>query len=275
MISSKLNKQALGALMIAALSTLSVQTQAAIETRSDDPLFKPQWDVTLGLGAMSVAMPWKGIDRQTAALPYFDLSYGNWQFSAEQLVKYQYPLPVGENISVFAGLNYRDDSYDAKGTLFSETSDDPVFADYERLDGEVLFNAGVQWNDLSFSIAQDVSDNTSATSAHLAWELPLYTSSFGLMVNASAKVNWYSEDYVNYYYGIAGDQIKNSVGRVAYQADAATNVELGLNVVYPINQSWAVVGFLSRTRLDDSITDSPLIDSQYSDTVALMLTHRM
>lgn len=254
--------QGLGFLLIMALSG----TQAL----ADENL---NWDVKVGMAALSADLPFKGNDLQFAMAPYVDARIGNWQFGVEQLVKYQYPLT--EQFKPFASLKYVDQSFDAKTSLFSNWSDDSVFNGYESRDGMLLLTGGFDWHHLNFAMAGDIANNSEATMAQLYYKIPLYRGDRGFAVSLQAGVNWYSQQYVNYYYGITNQQVDTSVGRFAYNADAAVNLQAGVNVIYPLNKKWTIIGMLNRDKLDDSITNSPLIDSQYQDHFSLVVSYQM
>ena len=79
---------------------------------------------------------------------------------------------------------------------------------------------------------------------------------------------------MHYHYGIEGQQIENSTGRIAYQGKAAVNYEAGLSGLYLINRRWIIIGSLSRTRLDDVITNSPLIEKRYQNKALMVFVYQ-
>ncbi|NQZ05964.1 MAG: MipA/OmpV family protein [Algicola sp.] len=233
---------------------------------------KKQWDLTVGVATLAVNLPWKDSDTQVALAPYVDASYGNWHFGVDNLVRYEYP--INKNVSVFTGLIYQDHGYDSSTSLFSDYSDHQVFNGYDAPKGSFVATAGMRYAGLSLTVGQDVSDRTKASTASVSLNLPIWRFGRGAQIKAKASVDWYDKNYVNYYYGIASQQVDVAVGRTAFEGKAATNYQLGLEAIYPFAKHWALVISASRTMLDDSITDSPLVGADYLDSLAVVGTYR-
>ena len=104
----------------------------------------------------------------------------------------------------------------------------------------------------------------------LSADIPIYQLDNRLSISVLASIDWYDSNYVNYYCGIAGKQVNDSVGRMAYSSGDAVNLGLGVGVSYLISDNWSVLGIISRTKLDDSIVDSPLIDADYQDSAGII-----
>lgn len=251
--------------LLITLSLLALPTAAA----ADD---KNHWDLTVGAATLAVNLPWQDSDTQVALAPYVNASYGNWHFGVNDLVRYEYPFD--QNTSLFSGLQYQDPGYDSNTSLFSDYSDHQVFDGYDGAKGSVIATAGMRWQGLSLTVGQDVSNRSKASIASLSLDLPLWRFGRGGQIKAKASVAWYDENYVNHYYGVALEQVNLAVGRVAYEGQAATNYQLGLEAIYPFSQQWALVISASRTRLDDSIVDSPLVGEDYLDSLAIVGTYR-
>ncbi|MCJ8268855.1 MAG: MipA/OmpV family protein, partial [Psychrosphaera sp.] len=246
------------------LSLLALPVAASAE--------KSQWDVTVGVATLAVKLPWKDSDTQVAMAPYVDANYGNWHFGVENLVRYEYPF--GKKMSVFTGLIYQDQGYDSSTSLFSDYSAHQVFNDYSSPKGFFMATAGMRWQGLSLTVAQDVSDRAKASTASAALNFSLWDFGRGRQIKLKASLDWYNEDYVNYYYGIAPEQANLAVGRQEYQGTSATNYQLGLEAIYPFNRHWALVISASRTMLDDSIVDSPLVGADYLDSLEVVRAYR-
>lgn len=250
--------------LLITLTLLALPTAALAE--------KKQWDVTVGAATLAVKFPWKGSDTQVALAPYVSATYGNWHFGVEDLVRYEYPL--GKKTSVFTGLYYQDHGYDSSTSLFSDFSDDQVFTDYDAPKGSFIATAGMRWNGLSFTVGQDVSGQSGASLASVSFDLPLWRNERGGQIKAKASLDWYDENHVNYYYGIDSQQQSIAVGRSVYEGQSATNYQLGLEAIYPFTRQWALVVSMSRTMLDDTIVDSPLVGTDHFDSLAVVGTYR-
>lgn len=251
--------------------SMAVFSLSTVSSQAQEVSSELEWEVQVGAAVLGVNLPWRGQNTQTAMVPYIKASYGNWSFGVEHLVTYQ--QQVSENFSFSAGLNFRADGYDSKLSLFGG-SDHQVFAGYKSPDMEVVATAGVQWGWFSLTGIQDISNKSDSTSASMALNLPIYDNERGIMVNATVSAHWYSEEYVNYNYGIAGRQVNDNIGRHFYQSEAATNYQLSIETIYMLNRRWMLIGMLSSTKLDDNIIDSPLIGNETQDSFTLAVEYQ-
>ena len=213
----------------------------------------------VGIGAGYVDLPWKGQDKFATAMPFVSLEYGNWELFSKGLVAYNWINH--EEFSLYTGLDYRDDTYDADDLTNSEKSKDPVFDGYKSPDGDATFRAGGHWKWFSLDVQQDISDHSEGLTVDAGIEIPLLQYQERFVVSASAGVHWGSSKYANYVYGITGNQVDVSKGRTEYQPGSITNYSIGLSAHYMIDQNWAVIGGVSYSKLDEKIEKSPLIDS--------------
>ncbi len=223
-------------------------------TQAEDAEF--EWQA--GIGVVVADTPWVDVDNVVAPFPFVSAQYGNWRFFDEGLISYQW-LDEDE-LSFYTGLDYRDDGYDADGFINNETSDNPVFDGYESPDGDMVFTVGGHWQFVGLSLQQDISGNSKGLTADLMFEHPIYSVGEKFILSASAGMHWQSSDYTQHVYGIEGDQIDVSKGRIAYQPGSATNYSVGLTGIYALNSDWTLIGGYHFVRLDDNIENSPLIE---------------
>ncbi|WP_340679038.1 MipA/OmpV family protein [Paraglaciecola sp.] len=229
------------------------------------------WQLNVGAAAIASAPAWVGNDEQISVVPYFSAQYGNWSFGVENLVEYQ--LPVSSDIKLSFGLKPRADGFDPKFSFFSSWSEDDVFDGYESPDTELLTYSTFQWSWLSIGLAYDVTDNSAASSANVSLAIPVFDNHRGMQIKVIIAADVFSKEYVNYYYGITSKQANLSVGRSEYWVDDyAVKMSLGIQMIYPFNRQWALMGNVNYTQLDDLIVDSPLIedDNEQQAIVALV-----
>ncbi|ASD67544.1 MipA/OmpV family protein [Pseudoalteromonas piscicida] len=245
------------ALTSAAIFTLAFASFShAIEPPSDE------WQVRLGGGAAAADLPWKGIESELISIPIIDIQKGNWFINKDSLIGYRFPIT--EDLSVYSGLGYRQDGYD--GVFRDAKSEDEVFEGYDAPDGDITVNYGITY--LWFTLAghSDISDNSDSTTATFSVSIPLYNNGRGFKVSAVGNVEWQQSDYVNYIYGVSGKNIDISRGRLGYlTTDDAVNYSAGLTVHYQLKTQLSLVGGITRTKLDDVIANSPLLDRDTSD----------
>ena len=246
-------------------------TAASPDSRADQTV-DPEWEIALGAGAINVSSAWKGAGNQVLLFPLIDIRKGNWHFNGDDLIGYH--TQIGDSLSASVGLGFRSDGYDSDDFSLNKVKDHEVFDGYHTPDTETVVNYGLTYGWISLGGSYDISGKSDAHSASLSSEIPIYQAGNRFSINAVASIDWYDDGYVNYYYGISGNQIDNSVGRSEYHSGAATNLEIGISVSYQISDRWSAMGIMSRTKLDDSIVDSPLTDSKYIDSAGFIFVRR-
>ncbi|MGB1263237.1 MAG: MipA/OmpV family protein [Cognaticolwellia sp.] len=218
-----------------------------------------EWKFSAGLGLYTKNAAWKEIDSQIGVAPLISASYGNWQFLKDGLVSYS--VLDEDDFGFSVGINARDGGYDSSSFLASKSSDALVFNGYKSPSEEVTIKVNGNWQFLELNLEQDVSGHSKGLTADLGAKFPLLMLDNGFILNASATVHWQSSDFANYIYGIAGEQIDNSLGRTAYSLDSVTNYSLGLSGFYKLNKAWNLIASVNYTKLDNAVSDSPLIDN--------------
>ncbi len=84
-------------------------------------------------------------------------------------------------------------------------------------------------------------------------------------------VNWLSEDIVDYYYGVKGEETKP--GRPAYEGGSALNLIAGVQMSVPVKGSWVLVTDVQFEELGSRIEKSPLVDESGLWTAMLGLVY--
>jgi len=115
-----------------------------------------------------------------------------------------------------------------------------------------------------FSAATDVSDahDGSVLDFGVGYRHPLNTQT---MLTLFAKGSYASEDYMETYFGVDGEDADRS-GLKPYEADDEfKDVALGGLLQHNINDRWGVLGLLQYTKLLGDAADSPLVDDEGSD----------
>lgn len=232
------------------------------------------WTLEFGGGLAVYDTPWVDMPIQYITLPYINAEYGRWQLGVKHGL-FQYRLS-GDNwpVTLSAGLNYRDETYDSVFNFNDELSEDPIFTGYKSPDGEVTAQVNVAWQHLSASVSQDVTGNSSGAAVDLSYMHPLYQGERGVQLLVGGGVRWLSEKYSDYLYGISGSNIDPQYGRLAYQAEAATNYQLSMQFIYPFSRQWSVSARASYEWLDKTIENSPLVDKSATGKVMVFFTYR-
>ena len=90
------------------------------------------------------------------------------------------------------------------------------------------------------------------------------------MIEPSVGVTFQDNHYVDYYYGVTAAEATTT--RAAYKGDSAVNTELALAVSTPIFWGGMTRFQIGATFYDDSISDSPLTDSDSAFNAMLMFS---
>nr|WP_243432069.1 MipA/OmpV family protein [Aliamphritea spongicola] len=219
---------------------------------------EPELNISLGLGTGYSESIYKGIDDDTAALPLFDIEYGNFYISG---LEAGYTYYETETLSLYAAI--------AADDLDGERTDSRQLRDLGDVDSgtnlvlgaEMMTEVGM----LSASIAQDVADEHKGTQVNLEWGVPV---EFGdLTVLPAVSASWVSDKLVNHYYGVSASEAR--VGRAAYDGDSAWIYGVGVAAEYALNQEWTIIGAVNYEHYSDEITDSSIV-SEDSAVSAMM-----
>jgi outer membrane scaffolding protein for murein synthesis (MipA/OmpV family) len=235
-----------------------IVTSSLVSLLSASQLVQAQeWEFSAGFGAYTTNEAWKGTDSNQGIAPLVSAKYGNWLIGENGIVSYS--LLDEDDFGLAMGMNYRNDGYDDDKFLGSEKSTDVVFNGYDSPEGDVTFKVDGYWKFVNLSLEQDVSGNSKGLTADFGVEVPIYSLGNDFLVQASATVHWQSSDYADYIYGVSAKQVDNSVGRTAYTVGSVTNYSVGLSAFYQLDKNWSLIASVNYTKLDDAITDSPLI----------------
>jgi outer membrane protein len=252
------------------LLTLCCYFNASMAKALDD--VSPTWNLEVGSGALVDSPAWKGMDAAVSIIPYVSASYGNWFFNGNMPIGYR--AEVNDWSSVYVGLGPRYDGYDSNDFVITSSSKDSVFKGYNKPDVEAVISYGASAGWLSIDASRDVSNNSESNTVSLSLEVPLYQNSAGFQVATSVSADWMDSNYVNYYYGVAGGQVDDSVGRSSYHANSAVNYGVAISAMYPISDRWTILAELSHTSLSSEISDSPLIGSDQQSAFAILAIYR-
>lgn len=111
---------------------------------------------------------------------------------------------------------------------------------------------------LSGSLSQDLFDRSGGQVASLSLSRGFQWGNARL--SPSVGVNWLSGNLAEYEFGVPAASATE--WRPSYSPGSAVNPELGLSVFYEITTGWQLIGNIGVEQLDDTLTDSPLVDEE-------------
>lgn len=119
-------------------------------------------------------------------------------------------------------------------------------------------------------LAGDTLDNSNGVTWDTAW-LYRYNSD-RLTLTPGIGVQWSSDNQNDYYYGVSKKESSRS-GLSSYEAESSWSPYVELSVNYKLTDSWNVFGMGRYVRLADEVTDSPMIDKQWTGVLLTGVTY--
>ncbi|BET44014.1 MipA/OmpV family protein [Atlantibacter hermannii] len=236
-----------------------------IALASASSLVQAEGPVSLGVGAGYVEGPYKQYDNHVLPLPVIGYEgehvwvrglgagYYLWNDQTDKLsvMAYyspQYFKPKNSDNDQLRQLDKR------KATLMAGLS----------------YVHNTQYGFLRTALTGDTLDNSNGMLWDIAW---LYRYNNGaLTVTPGIGVQWASENQNEYYYGVSRSEARRS-GLDAYDPDSGWNPYLELTVNYKLTDSWNVYGTGRYTRLDSEVTDSPMVEQNWSGVFSTGVTY--
>jgi outer membrane protein len=126
---------------------------------------------------------------------------------------------------------------------------------------------------LSLSLETDISNKHKGQRAVVGFQRPLIVhAKREWMVSAGIEVEYLSDDYANYYFGVDTDEQQNSVYS-QYQVGNVFQPGVNLSGYYQINKQWNLVANLRWQFLSTDVKNSPIIDGSAAVNVFFGLVY--
>lgn len=231
-----------------------------------------QWQFRVGTGMLINSQLWKGIDTEVTIMPFAEASFSNWFFNVDTPVAYK--MALNSWLRMYVGISNRSGGYEHSDFVVNGASESKVFKGYKAPESETVIKYGLSLGWVSVDASTDISKASESSTASLSVEVPVYQGKAGLMVSSVVTGQWMDANYVNHYYGIAGEQVDQSQGRSSYQVRSATNYEISIKAKYLFSEHWLIASELSHTLLADEIAASPLVDSHHQETFSLLAIYQ-
>jgi outer membrane protein len=196
--------------------------------------------------------PYKGIDPKTHAFPFVLYQGKNFYLRGPNI---GYKIYAKNRLSVDALASWRFDGYDSDDSSALDGMDDREMT--------LEFGSAAQYRDgfgvTRLSFLNDILGRHNGQAVSLSYaknfrkETVTFTPSVGL--------NWQSQRFVNYYYGVRSEESRLS--RPAYDPSDALNPFLSLRLTYKFKKQWNLFGSFRYQWLDDQISESPIVEQSY------------
>ncbi|MDY0920540.1 MipA/OmpV family protein [Leclercia sp. CFBP8987] len=222
-----------------------------------------QWSVGAGVGVIN--SPYKQYDRDIYPVPVITYEGDNFWFRGLGGGYYLWNDQT-DKLSIMA---YYDPTHFKPGD-----SDSYQLRQLDKRKSTMM--AGVSWvhnteyGFLRTALAGDTLDNSNGYIWDLAW-LYRYTNG-GLTLTPGIGVEYHSDNYNDYYYGVSHKESRRS-GLNSYDADDGWNPYLELTASYKFAPDWNVYATGRYNRLSDEVKDSPMVDKSWTGLMSVGLTY--
>ena len=218
----------------------------------------------LGIGVIAKQDAYKGIKRETKAVPVLRFENEYVEFFGLGLEVKLPSLQLGERSRIKFGLVGEADlsGYEAK--------DAPILSGMTERKGGLWAGGKAEWEnelvDVSVEWTADASGNSKGRKVSLGlkkdWHLGQHA-----MVTPYVTAHRLDKKYVDYYYGVRADEA--TAGRAAYVGKGGMNVDIGLRTMYRFDEHHSMLLDVSVTRLAKQIKTSPLVNRSSTNKVIL------
>ncbi|TRY30687.1 MipA/OmpV family protein [Aliiglaciecola sp. M165] len=149
-----------------------------------------------------------------------------------------------------------------------ETDGDPALVGIEDRDISLMagftFNQELWNGQFSATLQTEVTNEHQGQRATVGWSTAIAKDPrFKWRITAGVEVEYLSDKYADYYYGVSAREQQNSAF-AAYDVGSVIQPQLTLGGYYSFNKNWRLIGNLGWQFLASDIKDSPIIDG---DTV--------
>jgi len=218
----------------------------------------------LGIAAINSQKPYKGIDRETKALPMirFENEYVKVGGLGLELKIPSLELGASDRIN-FAIVGKKEfGGYEA--------DDARILAGMAERKSGFWAGAKAEWENALVDVSAQWLADTSGDSNGQRFSLGLekkWRAGRQVMVMPHLTAHWLDRQYVDYYYGVRAGEA--TAGRAAYAGAAGVNVELGLRTLYLLDRNNSLMLDVAVTSLSKRIKDSPLVGRSSTNRVLL------
>lgn len=243
-----------------ARSTLAV----AIAALASLP-FTAMADVSLGVAFAQSSQPYRSYDTDTIPAPILSWEGDHFFFRGTTL-----GLKISEGQTSSLSLT-------ASPLLNRYRPEDSSDWRMRQLDDRrFLATAGAEWRLVgSWGVVNAKAEaevtGVGGVFGDLKYSYPLSAGAVTLLPEIGAT--YQSAEIVRHYYRVSPSEALRS-GFVSYNPGHAVTPYFGVTALLPLGDRWTATGSLRRTLLSDSITDSPMTNSDHLDAIVLGLSRR-
>jgi len=240
---------------LACAASASAQVVAPEQIAAEASPKTSQWGLGLGVGFDK--SPLRDFDDEVDPLP---LVLYEGKYLSVFGARIDYKLPSYGPLQFRLRARYANDGYEAK--------DSPYLAGMEERKGGLWLGGAATWRSGALSVASEFTAATGdAEGKRFKLELNREIRSGALTVTPRISAEWYDQDFVAYYYGVRGNEVRSD--RRAYGGDSSQAIEAGVRFGYAFQRRHNVFIDVSAKSLGSEIKDSPLVERSTESSIKL------
>ncbi len=219
---------------------------------------QPQQVFKLGAGFVTLWKPYKGVDAEHIPFPLVHYQYQKLTIFGPTA---SYSFFSEDNQWALQGLaRIRNEGYDDDDSFYlNGMSDrDPTI----ELGARFMYNLDFAVMCLDFT--HDVLDEHRGYEFKFSLRKPFQNvfNIESLDLTPIAGINWRSKQLNDYYYGVKASEA--IAGRPAYDVGGSIGYITGLQLDYQLTEKWTLLSLVNIEWLDSEISDSPIVEDDYS-----------
>lgn len=202
----------------------------------------------------------------TVAVPIIIINYGDFYAEGDKAA-YILSNTAWQEINFWTeaiGIYRQQGFLDAKGAL-NDLDDRKDAIELGFALGMVSENFGV----FNLALVYDVINTHKGHELALKYEAPMVWGNW--IVRPVLSIQYMSHNLAHYYFGVNSHEI--IAGRALYIIDKAINYSFGYDLKYLLSDKWRITHSLDLTRLDQTITDSPIVRYQENIQFSISLVY--
>lgn len=235
----------------------NASAEALFPSVTDD---RPRWG--FGLGALSEDEGYKGIGRETEAVPLLYVETERFRLFGPQA---EYRVLGDRNSAIKLRADYRFDGFEAQ--------DGAIFAGMSERKGSIFLGlAGrhaTPWGELSFDMVKATTASKGIRGG-VTYSHPFAAGA--LTIVPKLGVEYFDRKFVGYYYGVRPGEA--TTARPAYAGRSSLNLDIGVDIQYGIGTAHTLLSSIKYRRFGSAIEDSPLIDRSGSPRFSVGYLYR-
>lgn len=210
----------------------------------------------LGLGGIVTSKPYIGVDAKAYPVPL--VAYEGERLYFRGIVG-GYRLISEGGWSVGPVVQPRFDGYEEDDSSALDGMEDREFSVDAGLGVSLLTEVGL----FGLNVVTDLLGRHDGQEIEFSYTIMFPVAEFDII--PSVGLRWQSNDLVDYYYGVRGDEV--AFNRRAYEGDDALNPYVRVAARRKLGGRWNALVALQYEWLDNEIENSPIVDDDYDASI--------